>query len=129
MADFNDKNVILITEFLKQRYSPIRLFLYGSRANGNFRPDSDYDFVMVVHHFDSADRYEVMSSIGTDIHKAFGVDAQVWTYSEEEFLDWKDEFSSIPETALNTGKEIELGRSQSHDPSLVCQSRRRSTSI
>jgi hypothetical protein len=34
---------------------------------------------------------------------------QVWIYSEAEFNDWKDEFSSIPETALNTGKEIELG--------------------
>ena len=64
---------------------------------------------MVVPKFNSQNRYDVMSEIAEQIRKAYDVEAQVWTYSEEEFLDWKDEFSSIPETALNTGKEIELG--------------------
>ncbi len=39
-----------------------------------------------------------------------GVDVQVWTYSEEYFNDWKDEFSSMPETAVNAGKEIDLAQ-------------------
>lgn len=39
------------------------------------------------------------------------IDAKVdvFVYSEKEFNEWKDELSSIPETALNTGREIELG--------------------
>ena len=105
----NDEKLNLITDSLKLKFKPTRLFLYGSRANGNFRPDSDYDFVMVLKDFNSKDRYGLMSEISSSLRNEIGVDVQVWVYSEEQFNDWKDEFSSIPETALNTGREIELG--------------------
>ncbi|MFN7825236.1 MAG: nucleotidyltransferase domain-containing protein, partial [Pseudobdellovibrionaceae bacterium] len=47
-----DTNPILnqITEKLKSQFQPKRLYLYGSRAQGTARPDSDYDFVMVISH-------------------------------------------------------------------------------
>ncbi len=105
----SDKKLSQIISYLKKDFAPLRLFLYGSRANGNHRPDSDYDFVMVVPRFDKKNRYEQMSSISSKLFQQLNVEVQVWTYSEEEFLDWKDEFSSIPETAVNTGREIELG--------------------
>lgn len=94
---------------LKNEFHPTRLFLYGSRANGTHRPDSDYDFVLVVPEFDSQQRYEVMSQISSKFWKELDVEVQVWIYSESDFSDWKDEFSSIAETALNTGREVELG--------------------
>jgi hypothetical protein len=50
-----------------------------------------------------------MSKVQSQLRRELGVDVQVWVYSETEFNDWKDEFSSIPETVLNTRKEIELG--------------------
>ena len=105
----NDANLNIITERLKEKYKPLRLFLYGSRANGNYGADSDYDFVMVLKDFNSKDRYELMSEISSALRNEVGVPVQVWVYSEAQFNDWKDEFSSIPETALNTGREIELG--------------------
>jgi predicted nucleotidyltransferase len=98
-----------IVSAIKAEYKPNRLILYGSRANGTARPDSDYDFVMVLPEFDKKKRYGLMSDISSKFLKIFGVEVQVWTYSQADFDDWKDEFSSIPETALNTGKEIELG--------------------
>lgn len=98
-----------ITETLKKEFHPTRLFLYGSRALGTHRPDSDYDFVMVLPEFDNSYRYQVMSDISKKFWQDLDIEVQVWCYSEEEFNDWKDEFSSIPETALNTGKEIPLG--------------------
>jgi uncharacterized protein len=94
---------------LKERFHPIRLFLYGSRTRGNSRPDSDYDFVIVVPDFDLKNRLQVMSEVSSNFRAKFGVEVQCWVYSQAEFDDWKDEFSSIPETALNTGREIELG--------------------
>ena len=39
----------------------------------------------------------------------FGVSADIFVYSTKEFDEWKNELSSIPETALNTGREIDLG--------------------
>lgn len=98
-----------IIESLKKELHPTRLFLYGSRATGNARPDSDYDFVAVVPQFDSSARYDVMSKISAQLWKDLDVEVQVWVYSESQFDDWKDEFSSIPETALNTGIEVNLG--------------------
>jgi len=105
------ENLILekIVQSLKQEFRPTRLFLYGSRANGNHRDDSDFDFVLVVPNFDKNQRHNAMSEISKKLWQELNVEVQVWIYSEKDFNDWKDEFSSIPETALNTGKEIELG--------------------
>lgn len=105
----NDANLKVITERLKEKFKPTRLFLYGSRANGNHKPESDYDFVMVLKDFNSKNRYDLMSEISSIFRNEHGVEVQVWAYAESDFNDWKDEFSSIPETALNTGREIDLG--------------------
>ena len=108
MSSFSDPNLQLITNKLKSEFQPVRLLLYGSRSNNTHRPDSDYDFVMVLNSFDRNNRHEMQSKI-KDIFRPLKLDVQVWTYSIDEFNDWKDEFSSIPETALNTGQEISLG--------------------
>lgn len=108
MTSLSDPNLKIITDRLKAEFQPVRLFLYGSRSNETHRPDSDYDFVMVLSSFDKNNRYDFQSKI-KDMFRTNNIDVQVWAYSEEEFNDWKDEFSSIPETALNTGKEINLG--------------------
>jgi len=98
-----------VVQSLKLEFRPTRLFLYGSRASGNHREDSDFDFVLVVPNFDKNQRHNVMSKISKKFWQELNIEVQVWIYSEEDFNNWKDEFSSIPETALNTGKEIELG--------------------
>jgi predicted nucleotidyltransferase len=96
-----------IKETLKDEYHPSRLFLFGSRANGTARDDSDYDFVMVVPNSKKSSLNE-MTKARELIYKKHKVSADIFIYSNKEFEDWKDEFSSIPETALSTGKEIEL---------------------
>lgn len=118
-AQQNNEKLNQITERIKQKYKPLRLFLYGSRASGKYRDDSDYDFVMVLKNFNSDDRHNMMSEIASAIRSELGVDVQVWVYSEAQFNDWKDEFSSIPETALNTGKEIDLGWFRANDSVMV----------
>jgi uncharacterized protein len=97
-----------IVGFLKNELSPTRLFIFGSRAFGTARPKSDYDFVAVIPSFDSKLRNEVMSKISAQLWKELCVEVQVWVYSQTDFEDWKDEFSSIAETALNTGIEVPL---------------------
>jgi predicted nucleotidyltransferase len=109
MPEAADKLLSEIIDTLKKGFNPTRLILYGSRTNGTARPDSDYDFVMVLPQFDAKNRYAIMSQISSMCRSKFGVPVQVWVYSVADFNDWKDEFSSIPETALNTGIEVDLG--------------------
>ncbi len=107
MGTFDRKKLDQIKSTLKAEFQPVRLFLFGSRAKGTARKNSDYDFVMVVSGTKKSS-IEEMSRARSLIFKNHGVIADAFIYSEKEFDDWKDEFNSIPETALNTGKEIEL---------------------
>ncbi len=109
MSSQTDQLLPKIVEAIKCELNPIRLFLYGSRAIATAKPDSDYDFVAVVPEFDSKNQYDVMSKISSKLWSELDVEVQVWVYSQTQFDDWKDEFSSIPETALNTGVEVSLG--------------------
>lgn len=51
---------------------------------------------------------DTMSKASELIYQKHKVAADIFIYSEKEFNEWKDEFSTIPETAPNTGKELEL---------------------
>lgn len=104
----NDKVVREIVKLLKEEFKPSRVYFYGSRVVEKSRPDSDYDFVMVIPKF-SGDRMLMWEKCNELIRKKCGVLADVFTYSEVEFKKMQTEFSSIPETAVNTGREIDLG--------------------
>lgn len=103
----SSKTIQQITEALREEFKPSRLFLFGSRANGSARKDSDYDFLVVVKNTKGSRVDNMVRAEKVLQHIDAKVD--VFVYSEKEFNDWKDELSSIPETALNTGREIELG--------------------
>ena len=107
MASKRDPKLKKIVEALKNEFKPSRIFLFGSRADGTHRPDSDYDFVLVVPGNKKA-RFTNMDRARELLSDKFKVSADVFVYSQREFDDWKDDFSSIPETALNTGQEIDL---------------------
>ncbi len=107
MNIMNDPVLEQIIERLTAKFHPRRMFLFGSRANGTAHPDSDYDLVLVVKASDRS-RLDRMEQARLAL-KGLGVSADVFIYTESEFDDWKDEFSSIPETALNTGRELKVG--------------------
>ena len=107
MNVMNDPVLEKIIERLKAEFHPSRMFLFGSRANGNAHPDSDYDLVLVVQSSDRS-RLDRMEQARLAL-KGLDVSADVFVYTEPEFDKWKDEFSSIAETALNTGRELRVG--------------------
>jgi predicted nucleotidyltransferase len=102
-----DTKLKQVVEVIKRELKPKRLFLFGSRAAGKATKESDYDFVAVVPK-KRGKRMDNWERANNKIFDECGVSADVFVYSEKEFEDWKDEFSSIPETALNTGREIKL---------------------
>ena len=104
----DDQSLQTIVDLLKQEFKPSRLFLFGSRVGGTPASESDYDFVIVVPKY-SGDRMATWQRCNELIRKKCGVLADVFIYSEREFGKLREEFSSIPETAVNTGREIDLG--------------------
>lgn len=88
-------------------YSPLRMFLFGSRAAGTNRSDSDYDILIVVKETNLS-RWENMDrarGLLSDLNAA----ANIFVYSEQDFEDWKNELNSVAEAAHNLGVEISLG--------------------
>jgi predicted nucleotidyltransferase len=108
MAEYQDEKLNLVIGALKKEFQPKRMFLFGSRSIGLNHPDSDYDIVLVVSNTDKT-RIENMRLARQIVRDTAGVSADVFVYNETEFNEWKEEFSSIPETAVNTGREIDLG--------------------
>jgi predicted nucleotidyltransferase len=100
-----DPNIQKITEYLKSEFCPTRIFLFGSRAQGTAGENSDYDFVVVTEK-PTDSKWVDYDKARNFILQHFGVRADVWVYSQSTFEEWKNEFGSIPETALNTGVEL-----------------------
>ena len=103
-----NEKINLIVEALKKEFNPLRIFLFGSRATGNPHSDSDYDFVVVVKKTDKT-RIENMRRARAIAREVADVSADVFVYDQKEFDEYKDELSSVPETALNMGRELNLG--------------------
>ncbi len=103
----SDEKLQTIVQILKIEFHPARIFLFGSRAKGSARSDSDYDLVLIDAKT-SLPKVECMQR-ASDLLYPLGVTADVFFYSESEFDDWKEEFSSIPELVLREGRELELG--------------------
>jgi predicted nucleotidyltransferase len=76
---------------------PTKIFLFGSRSKGTARNDSDYDLVVVCKTTKDS-KWASYDKARHFIFTNFGVLADVWVYSEQDFEDWKNEFGSIPET-------------------------------
>lgn len=108
MIEKSDQKLQIILDALKQEFNPTQIFLFGSQANQQAHLDSDYDFVVVVQETQKS-RIENMRIARALVRKVAGVSADVFVYNQKEFDEYKNELSSIPETALNTGRELDLG--------------------
>lgn len=43
-----DTNLLIIKTYLLEKYPEANVYLYGSRAKGTYRPNSDYDISCLV---------------------------------------------------------------------------------
>lgn len=86
---------------------PERVYLFGSRARGDARPDSDYDLLVVVP--DETPR-ESMSLAATArlAHRA-GVVADVIACRHSWFEDQRDKVGTLPYKASHEGSVVHGG--------------------
>lgn len=92
---------------LASRFRPSKVFLFGSRATGNARPDSDYDLFLVVKESDLLpfQRMQEAHRLLWDFHRA----VDVFIFTEAEFDEWKDDFGSVANTVATEGVELNVG--------------------
>lgn len=101
-----DKAVQAIKQRLVAGYSPIRMFLFGSRPRHSptpqrLRPSN-------CRKRNQAVRWDNMVK-ARELHFDLDVTADVFVYSDNEFEEWKSELNSAAEVAHNLGVEIPLG--------------------
>lgn len=99
-----DKNLSEIVTKLKDHFKPVKTYIFGSRARGTAHAESDYDLLLVVKNSDKDSVERMREARRLLWGRTVAVD--VFVYTEEEFNEFKDEFSSIAYTVATEGVEI-----------------------
>lgn len=107
LLNYPDQTLNHIVEKLLTEFQPSRIFLFGSRAKGTAVETSDYDLLLIIKE-SKYSRHERMTKAKETLWGC-GVPVDVFVYTEQEFEDWKNEFSSIPHTATTEGLELKVG--------------------
>jgi len=85
------------------QFHPERIILFGSRARGDARPDSDVDFLVVMPVPDSKARQETL--IGVALHD-FAVAKDIVVSTPEEYAWRKDIIGTIEYPATEEGAVV-----------------------
>jgi predicted nucleotidyltransferase len=105
--NFSDPKLDELLSRLIPEFQPTKVFLFGSRANGNSQSHSDYDLMLIVKSSHLSRRERMIKAL--KLIWGSGVATDIFVYTEDEFNNWKDEFSSIPHTVANEGLELKVG--------------------
>jgi hypothetical protein len=91
-----------IVQRLVEAYSPVRIYLFGSKARGDAGPDSDYDLLVIIP--DDAPSHLRSGSVGLAAIGAVGVSKDVLVCTEGFFRARSRVKASLPATVLREGK-------------------------
>ena len=107
VLNYSDEKLETILSKLIPEFHPKKIFLFGSHVRGFATDDSDYDLLLIIN--SSAERKRDRSIRARKSLTGIGIPVDVFIYTESEFDDWKNEFSSIPHTVEAEGLEIKVG--------------------
>lgn len=102
----NDKDLSTIVGKLRGHFNPLKIYLFGSRSNGNASINSDYDLFLIVKSSDKKPIQRMQEAKRLFWGQSIAVD--IFIYTEEEFNDWKNEFSSIAYIVATEGVELDF---------------------
>ncbi|MEK6773208.1 MAG: nucleotidyltransferase domain-containing protein [Bdellovibrionota bacterium] len=103
----SDAKLTEIVKKLTDRFKPKKVYLFGSRAKGTERPNSDYDLFLIVEKSDlpmarrMAEAEKTLWGLWSPI--------DVFIYTEEEFEEWKNELNTVANTVFSEGRELPIG--------------------
>ena len=79
-----------------------RIILFGSRARGDARPDSDFDLLVVFRHMTPEEKHANLLALYR-VFEGVGVVAEPWVMSEEEFEETKTVIGGLAYPAWKEG--------------------------
>lgn len=93
----------VVVDRIVRLVAPIKVILFGSRARGDARPDSDFD-LLVVRESDKP-RHERSAPIYTALAD-LPVEVEVMVYTPAEIEEWKQVPEAFVTTAIREGKVL-----------------------
>jgi predicted nucleotidyltransferase len=97
-----------LLQVLKAHFHPTKIFLFGSRAKGSARADSDYDLLLVVEDSRSSRLERMQEASGLMIQNQIFLPADIIVYTKEEFDLRRELFGSVAEAAATEGVELDI---------------------
>ena len=91
-----------LVERLVAAYQPERIYLFGSKARGDWGPDSDFDLMVVVP--DSAPPERQESTLAYDALRGTGTTADVLVVNRSYFDSRLHVVASLPATIAREGR-------------------------
>ena len=104
VATEHDPDLARLLNHVVEAMDPLEVWLFGSRADGRARPDSDYDILVVVSE-DTIDTWLDPIRTWRVRHEA-GVIADIIRCTQQDFDDERDEIDSLPGAAFARGKRL-----------------------
>lgn len=100
--DLNLARLAPVLQRIVERMSPVAIWLFGSRAEGRARPDSDYDLLVVVP--DGASAADLDPVGAYEITRGLGVAVDVVPCTRSVFEEEKNEINTLPRAAFLRGR-------------------------
>lgn len=105
-----DQELAEIVRRLIVAYRPERIYLFGSKARGDFGTDSDYDLMVVMP--DSAPQERRRSRLAYEVLRGTGTAADVLVWSRKAFESRLHLRASLPYTVVSEGTLLYEARSR-----------------
>ena len=97
-----DRKLCEVTKRLIHAYRPERIYLFGSMARGDARPDCDYDLLVVVS--DNVESERRGSRLAYIALRGTGAAADVFVSTRARFEARTHVLASLPATVLREGR-------------------------
>lgn len=105
MATVSDETLTEIVQTIVEEVDPEQIYLFGSRARGDDRPDSDVDLLIVDRRpFGSEhSRFREINQIYQAL-SSFRVPKDIVLYSSDEFAKWRTSINHVVGRCAREGK-------------------------
>ena len=107
MTSVNDKVLGDITDAIVRAVNPAQVILFGSQANGQARPDSDVDLLIVEEQTFAGgrSRHAELSRIRQAL-RSFRVPLDLLVFSQEEVANWRGSLNHVIGRAMREGTTL-----------------------
>jgi type III restriction enzyme len=95
-----------IVDRIVKAVDPEKIVLFGSRARGDNRPDSDIDLLVIVDDLLGSNRKRSMPIDSALSDLKLGIDKEVIVYTPAEVEEWRNASAHIVSTALREGRAL-----------------------